>query len=413
LEERAANAVRPAEFVNSRFGSAQALIVIQVALSLFLLLGAGLLAHSLLALETQNLGFQQSHVLVVRTDPRLADYQPKELYPLYRQLDERLNALPGVVSATLARYTPESGTSSSSNFSMRDYTPPPDKQMTVFDEEIGPHFFETLDTPLLLGRTIGPRDTPATPPVAIVNETFVKQYLPHQDPIGRRIWPGAPFKAPGIEIVGVVADSKYYGLNEKPEPMAFFSLWQGQPEDSRTYAGDLVIRTEGDPSSLIPEVKRTLSSIDSKLPILGITTLSHQIDNTLQQQKMITSLCSVFGILALVLAAIGIYGTMAYSVARRTTEIGIRMALGAQRANVLWMILRDSVVLIAAGLIIGFPLALIGTRWIRSFLFGVPAADPLAIGAAIVLIAILALLAGYLPARRAARIDPMSAIRYE
>jgi predicted permease len=411
MEPRPGIAVRASEFGRSRFGSTQALIVFQVALSLVLLMGAGMLAHSLLALETQDLGFTRENVLVVRTDPRLAGYQPNELYPLYRDLDERLNALPGVLSASLARYTPESGSSSSHNFAMEGYTPTAGKEMTVHGVEVAPRFFETLGIPVLLGRAIGPRDTPASPPVAVVNQTFVNAYLPNQNPIGRHFSLGSPFKAPGMEIVGIVGDSKYYDLREKPKPMAFLPTWQLQ--GASAYSGDLLIRTVGDTSGVAAQLRQMLRQIDSRLPVLDVTTLDHQVEHTLYQQKLIAGLCSVFGVLALVLAAIGIYGTMAYSVARRTTEIGIRMAIGAQRRNVLWMVLRDSLVLVAIGLMCGLPLAVLGARSIKSFLFGVPALDPLATGTAVLLIAVLAVLAAYLPARRATKIDPMAALRHE
>ncbi|MDQ2773977.1 MAG: ABC transporter permease [Acidobacteriota bacterium] len=398
-------------FRKSRFGSAYGLVILQVALSLVLLVGAGLLAHSLLALEQQDPGFKRQNLLLVKTDTRLAGYQPNELFPLYREIKERLNGIPGVVSASIARYTPESGNSSSNKFSIQGYTPHPGEEMIVYGVEVGPKFFETLGVPLLLGRTIESRDTPATPPVAVVNQTFANAYFGSQNPIGRRVHFGTPFTPPGMEIVGVVGDSKYYDLREKPKPMLFSSVWQLQGESP--YAGELLIRTSRDASGITPEVRRVLKGISSKLPILDITTLDQQIDNSLEQQTMITSLCGVFGVLALLLASIGIYGTLAYSVARRTTEIGIRMAVGAQRSNVLWMILRDSVVLTIIGLVIGLPLALLGTRWIKSFLFGVPKADPLAIGGAVLLIAVLAFVAGYLPARRATKIDPILALRHD
>jgi predicted permease len=283
--------------------------------------------------------------------------------------------------------------------------------MNLYRVEVGPRFFETLGIPVLLGRTIGPRDTPASPGVAVVNESFIATYLPNQNPIGRRIALGSPFRAPGMEIVGVVGDSKYYDLREKAPPMAFLAAWQLQGDDA--YAGDLLLRTSGETSGISREVRRVLNGISSKLPVLNVTTLDHQVDESLYQQKMMTSLCSAFGIAALLLAAIGIYGTVAYAVARRTTEIGIRMAIGAQRGNVLWMVLRESVILIAAGLVFGVPLAWLATRWIRTFLFGVPVADPLAVAGAVLLIAVASLLAAYLPASRATKIDPMHALRYE
>jgi ABC-type antimicrobial peptide transport system permease subunit len=219
---------------------------------------------------------------------------------------------------------------------------------------------------------------------------------------------GSPFKAPGAEIVGVVADSKFYDVRENAPPMVFFSLWQ-QP----TAGVEAVLRTTAAPLGLTAEVRQALKQISSKLPILRIGTLNSQIETALDQQKMITKLCSIFGLLALLLASVGIYGMLAYSVAGRTNEIGVRMAIGAQRRNVIWLILRDSLILTAVGVVFGLPLALSGTRWLKSFLYGVEGTDPLAIASAVLLILALALLAGYLPARRAAGIDPMRALRHE
>jgi len=408
LEPRSGNIPKAAAIGRWRFDSARGLIALQVALSLILLVGAGLLAHSLLALERQNIGFRRDHILVIRTDASLAGYQQSGLFPLYRQVGDRLSELPGVTSASIGRFTPESGYSSSGNFSIEGYIESPGKKLNVYDVPVAPRFFETLGIPLLLGRTIGFRDTPASPAVAVVNESFVQRYLPNQNPLGKHISLGAPFKAPGAEIVGVVADSKYYDLREQAQPMVFFSLWQNPS------AGfEIVLRTAAAPSGVATEARQALKQASSRLPILGITTLNAQIEKSLDQQKMITTLCGIFGLLALILASIGIYGTLAYSVAGRTVEIGIRMAIGAQRRNVVWMVLRDSFVLIAIGLAAGLPLALGTTSWLKSFLFGVREIDPLAIAAAILLILALALLAGYLPARRAARIDPMRALRHE
>jgi len=399
---------RPAVMGRWRIGSAQALIASQISLLLILLFTAGLLAHSLLALERQDIGFQRDSILVVKTDAGLAGYKPSEFSALYRDIGDRLSTLPGVLSASIGRFTPVSGYSSSGNFSLEGYTPSSGKKLRVYDVPVAPRFFETLNIPLVLGRTFSARDTPAASAVAIVNQSFVNLYLPNQNPIGRHMALGSPFKAPGAEIVGVVADSKFYDVREKAQPMVFFSLWQ-QP----TAEAEVVVRTTAAPLSLAAEVRQAFKQISSKLPILGMNTLDSQIEKSLDQQKMVTKLCSIFGLLALLLVSVGIYGTLAYSVAGRTNEIGVRMAIGAQRHNVIWLILRDSLMLTAAGVVLGLPLALGGTRWLKSFLYGVQGTDPLAIAFALLLIIALALLAGYLPARRAARIDPMRALRHE
>ena len=384
-----------------RFGSAQALIAVQIALSLCLLVGAGLLTHSLVALEDQDVGFTRDHISLVRTDADLAGYRPSQYATLYRDISDRTNELPGVQSAALARFSPVSGYSSSETFSIQGYHPLAGKEMRVWDLPVGPRFFETLKIPVLLGRAITARDTPASAPVAVVNQTFVNKYFPGTNPLGRHMEHGS-------EIVGVVSDSKFFDLREEPKPMVFYPLSQ-----KPVHSFELLLRSAAEPKSIAREVRGALKEINSRLPIMEQHTLNDQIENRLEQQKLIASLCSIFGLLALLLAAIGIYGTLAYSVASRTAEIGTRMAIGAQRFQVMVLVLRDLVFVLIAGLLLGLPFAFGATRWLESFLFGVRPLDPLTLSASVLLMAAIALFAGYLPAYRAAKIDPMRALRHE
>ncbi len=407
LDPRPGNAV-PVGWRARRFGSTRALITAQIALSLSLLVGAGLLAHSLVVLERQNIGFTRDRILLVRTDADLAGYQPSQYAALYRDVIERVNQLPGVQSATLARFSPVSGYNSSGNFSIQGYRPPAGKDLRVWDLPVGPEFFNALRIPLLLGRTIDVRDTAVSAPVAVVNQTFVDEYLPGTNPLGQHMEHGDPFKAPGSEIVGVVADSKFYDLREKAKPMVFYPISQ-KPAQSF----ELILRTAADPNSVAAEVRSALKQINSRLPILEQHRLNDQIEGSLEQQRMIATLCSIFGLLALLLASIGIYGTLAYSVAGRTAEIGIRMAVGARRAHVISLVLGDLMAVLLIGLILGLPFAWGATRWLESFLFGVKPLDPLSLASSVLLIGAITLLAGYLPAQRAAKIDPMRALRHE
>lgn len=281
----------------------------------------------------------------------------------------------------------------------------------MVDLEVGPRFFETLRIPILSGRPIEARDLPSSPPVAIINQAFRRQFLPHMNPIGQHFSSGSPFAAPGFEIVGVAGDARFLDVRERARPMAFFSAAQGKMVTP--YIGTLIVATDGSPAAIVPQVRRVLQSIDSRLPILNISTLDEQIEHSFAPQMRVTELCSVFSVIALALAAVGIYGSTAYLVARRTPEMGIRMALGAQRGDVLWLVLKENLAVLLAGLLVGLPAALAATRLIRGLLYGVEPADPIAIAAAGLLIVVAGLTAAFLPARRATKIDPMVALRYE
>ena len=397
-----------------RFGMAPALVVSQVALSLVLLVGAGLFGRSLLKLQSEDLGFNRDNVLLVDIDPRLAGYKQTELSALYRQLLDRLGALPEVRTASLASYSPLSGTSSTRNVSLQGHTPEPGESMQVSDILVGPNYCEVLEVPLLLGREIGFQDTPASPKVAVVNEAFTKRFFPGENPVGRRFGFGTsddPKHSSEIEIVGVIGDVKYYGIKEKPEPTVYGPILQVQNQSA--FSSNLEIRTEADPSAAASDVRAAISQVDDQLPIVNVTSFNKQLDNSIRQESLIAQLVSFFGLLALLLACVGLYGIMAHAVVRRTNEIGIRMALGAQRSDILWMVLRETLALVLLGIAIGIPVAMAGARLISSQLFGLNAANPLTLLIAATLLTGVAALAGYLPARRASLVDPMVALRCE
>lgn len=392
-----------------RMGLAPALIVSQVALSLVLLVGAGLFARSLLRLQHENLGFNRDGVLLVDIDPRLAGYKRPELPVRYQQLLDRIGALGGVQSATIATYSPISGTTRTSTAAVQGYAAQPDENLDVMDMLVGPSYCETLGLPLLLGREISPRDTEASPKVAVVNQTFAEYFFPGENPIGRRFGFGdTPNDSGEIEIVGVIGDANYRGPKQKPVRTSYRPILQ-----VKDYSANLEIRTQGDPLALAASVRSAIAQVDDKLPIVGVNSLSRQFEDSLRQEKLIAQLVSFFGLLALLLACVGLYGVMATTVARRTNEIGIRMALGAEGGRILWMILRETLALVIIGIAIGIPAAVGGARLVSSQLYGLSAADPLTLVVAAVILIAVAALAGYMPARRASRVDPIIALRYE
>ncbi|HSE19706.1 MAG TPA: ABC transporter permease [Pyrinomonadaceae bacterium] len=395
-----------------RFSLSSLMVVTQVGLSMVLLTGAGLFARSLLKLQNEDVGFNRENVLLLGIDPRLANYKPTELAALYQQIIERLGSLPQVRNVSMATYAPMSGSSRTSSIEISGYTPQPGEVLLVQDVLTGPKYAETLGVPLLRGREIELRDTASAPRIAVVNAAFADHYFKDQNPIGRTFtFDDETDKGALLEIVGVVGDIKSDDARDKPEPTVYRPILQIQEQGA--YSCTIHVRTLSDPTPLTGQVRQMINQIDDKLPIFDVTTLSDQLRKNLNQERLIAQLVSFFGALALILACIGLYGVMAHGVARRTSEIGIRMALGARGGNIAWMILRETLYLVLAGLVLGVPAALIGARLISTQLFGLSPTDPLTLVGAAIVLAVVAMLAGYLPARRAARVNPLNALRYE
>jgi predicted permease len=395
----------------------KSLVVLQVALSAVLLIGAGLLSQTLRNLENQRFGFETQGRLIVQVNPALAGYKVERLYGLYQQLEQRLPQIPGVISASYSIYSPMRGDNWSLGIHIEGH--PPDERIGASFDRVGPHYFETIGTRLLRGRVIGDEDTPSSRHVAAINETFAHKFFPKEDPIGKHFGMGDPSNSGDLEIVGIVEDAKYQNAREPAYPTFFMPFLQ-MAKDPKLFfmvgshfMGDIELRVAGKPENLEPAVRRALADIDPNLTVLDIMSLSEQVDRNFNQDRLIARLTELFGLLALVLACVGLYGVTAYSVARRTSEIGIRMALGADRKSVLALVLRGALIQLGLGLAVGIPVALAGGRLVANQLYGVKSHDPVILGLAVVVLAACALLAAFVPARRAATIDPMQALRAE
>jgi predicted permease len=399
-----------------RFGLANGLVIFQIAASLVLLVGAGLFLRTLQKLAGQDPGFDEDHVVLARIDPQKAGYTPEQTPALYRALIERLEALPGVRFATVAYSGPLDDDTWSSNFSIEGMPEKTRLSPHVYKELVGPNYFGTQGIPIISGRDIGPQDGPGTPLVTVINETMAKKFFAGVNPIGRRFSLGSPFKSQeAMTIVGVAANARYYSLRESIPPMEFCAALQVPDEASlnAAFARLIEVRTAGDPSVLPAEIRSAVSQVAGNLSVTRINTLRQQVQAQLKDNLAAAKLSTAFAGLALLLACIGLYGTMAYRVSRRTNEIGIRITLGAQRANVFWLVTRECLMLVAIGLAIGVPIALGATRIIATQLFGIGATDPLTFTAVSILLLLVALAACYIPARRAMRVDPMVALRHE
>jgi predicted permease len=388
------------------------LVVAQIALSLVLLIGAGLVVRTLQQLQTMNPGFDPRNALTLSFDLGLQGYDQPRGEQFYQQVVERVQSLPGVRSVAVTSYVPLSLNYNSSNvFVEGQPTERGANAPSAMVGAVGPKYFETMATPLVQGREFTDQDKQKSESVAIVNETFVRRLIPDAkssaDALGRRFSfgnAGGPFQ----RIVGVAKDGKYFNISEEPRTFVWTPLSQGYFS-----TGILVVRTVGDAQSMIPAVRNEVHSLDPNLPIFDVKTLTEHMRLALFPARVAATVLGVFGFVALMLAAIGIYGVTSYSVAQRTREIGIRMALGAQLGDVLSLILRHGVKLTVLGISFGLIGAYLATRAITSVLYGVSATDPLTFIFVSLLLTTVALVACYWPARRATKVDPLVALRYE
>jgi predicted permease len=385
------------------------LVVIQVALSLLLLIGASLLIRSLQSLRQIDLGFRPEQVLLFELAHRPQNREPAALARVARELHEHLRQIPGVQSASVS-WLPLFGRSDlSTSLKIQGYIPAPDEEVEARFNSVSPGYFETVGMSLVVGRAIEERDAENAPLAAVINEVMARRYFSGASPIGKVMEiTEEPAKGKPIEIVGVVRDSKYNNLRAEVKPMLYMSLQQ-LPFALNSFE----VRTTEPAAALATPVRRAALEVTKDVMISRVITLSAQVDSTLASERLLTTLCTFFGVLALMLASVGLYGVLSYAVAQRTQEIGIRRALGATDRNVLWLVLRQSLTVVLAGIAIGLPLAILCTRLISSFLYGLSPTNPAAIAFSTLTLIMVALLACYLPARRATKIDPMIALRCE
>jgi predicted permease len=386
----------------------QSLIVVQVAASLVLMVGAGLFVRTLVNYENRDFGFDQRDLLTFGLDPTRAGYRDARLVTLYSQLLDRIQTLPGVRSATLTLYAPFSGLSNDDTVSVEGMTKGLSASL-VYWQSVGPDFFRTMGISIVFGRGIQRTDTVRSPQVAVVDETFARKFFPGQNPVGHRFSLTDKYDPKdSYEIVGVSRPAELTDPQAQPMPTAYMAYAQSA-------VGEMFfeVRSQGPPATIISELREAVQQTDPSLPLIDLKTQAEETSGGLAFQRLLARLISVFGLLGLVLAMIGLYGTMAYSVTRQTHEIGIRMALGASPADVLGMVIRQGLALTLIGLAIGLVTALGVTRLVTSMIFGVTPYDPATFIAVVAILIVVAAVACYLPVRRAMRVDPMITLRYE
>jgi predicted permease len=418
LKEGEGSSTRSAHRPGKWFSIGNALVVAQVALAIVVLVGAGLLVRTLQNLRNVDAGFDSHNILLFSINPELVGYKGPQVDSFYRDLQGRLAETPGVQSVSYSMMPLLSNGLMVTSFHWPGT--PQDQQSESDMLGVGPNFFETLHIPLLTGRSFNASDfaisasnngtTPTSAPTpVIVNHAFVEKYLGKENPLGKRFGESAADAnepaSPGYEIVGVVHDAKYNSLRREINAMMYSPQSAG--------GASFELRTAADPQAILPAVREAIAQVNTNLPLFDVKTESQQIDRLLFQERLVARLSGFFGLLALVLACVGLYGLLSFEVSRRTREIGIRMALGAQPESVLKLVLRQGLVLAIVGSCVGIGVALAVMRYLASMLYDVRANDPLTMIAVSTLLTLVALVACYIPARRAMRVDPMVALRYE
>ena len=392
----------------ARVGFRKALLIGQIAMSLLLLIGAGLFARSLYRLLSTDAGFKAENLIQFAVDPSLQGYSPARIRQFFTDVERQIASIPGVSKVSSAENPLIQGDRSASSVEVEGYHAKEAEDMNVDRDAVGPAFLSTMGVPLRLGRDLSDRDLHGAAEVAVVNETFAHYFFPHQSPLGSHLtFPGS--KSSPIEIVGVCKDIKTEDLRQKPRRLV---LLPNQQDENPAYVM-FYVRTTRDPASLINTIRSEVRRLDSSLPIYDLKTMTTQIDQTHFVERAIAILSLSFGLLATLLASIGLYGVMAFSVSRRTRELGIRIALGAPQGSVLWLVMREVVVLAAIGILVAAPFCFGLGKLVASQLFEMKAYDPLTFAAATLCIALVCALSGFLPAWRASRIDPVTALHYE
>jgi len=391
----------------SRSVLGKTLVIGQVAISLVLLSGAGLMLRTLQNLRHVDIGFNPRNVVLFQVSPALNRYDGQRELLLYDRIRERLRAIAGVRAVSWSNPSLMSNRRFSGSIFVQGRAYAPGQREAISAVIVSPTFFDTMEMPLLAGRGFTPRDDASAPSVVVINEAAARRYFPNESPIGRRVGSSAA-ESGQREIVGILRDAKYNSVRDAPLPTMYVPSLQ-RPQGSTTFQ----VRTAGDPLSSIGSIREAVRQVDPTLPIINVTTQIEEVERRFLQERVFAQAYTLFGGLALLVSSVGLFGLMSYSVARRTSEIGIRVALGARRQDVLVLVMRESMVLVAAGVAIGLGGAMPASRLVSTLLFGLGANDPSTMAAAIAVMVMVATLAGYLPARRALTINPIAALRYE